>query len=62
MSETEGNGISNGRRISDTITRFIRDVGFPIAVAAYLLLGLSPKIDKLTATVERLVIVMEMKK
>lgn len=62
MSEAESNGNGNGRRLSDIVTRFIRDVGFPIAVAAYLLLGLTPRIDKLTAMVERLVIIMEVRK
>lgn len=58
-----------GRRLPDVVTRFIRDVGFPIAVAAYLLLGLSPKLDEVrdaskaqTAAIERLIVVMEARK
>ena len=47
------------RRASDWVVRLLRDVGFPIAVSAYLLLGLGPKIDRLSGLVERLVIVTE---
>lgn len=47
------------RRMADAAIRWIRDLGFPIVVAAYLLLGLGPKIDALQALVERLVIITE---
>jgi hypothetical protein len=41
---------------------FIRDVGFPIFVAVYFLVSLSPKLDKLTTQIERAVILLEVKR
>ena len=34
--------------------RVIRDVGFPIAVAIFLLVGVVPKVDRMLAIMERL--------
>lgn len=34
--------------------RVVRDVGFPIAVAIFLLVGVVPKIDRVIAIMERL--------
>jgi len=47
------------RRWTDDLTRFVRDVGFPIAVSAYLLLGLGPKIDRQTEIMGKVLIVLE---
>ena len=48
-----------GSRWSDQFTKFIRDVGFPVAVCAYLLLGLGPKVDGMKAAIDRLTFVLE---
>lgn len=45
-----------------TWTKFaatLKDVGFPVAVTAYLLVSLNPKIDALIASVQKLVVIME---
>jgi hypothetical protein len=59
VSDTNGTNGEQVRRISDVVVRFVRDVGFPIAVTCYLLLSLGPKIDRLSALVERQTIIME---
>ncbi len=52
---------SNGtlRRAGDNLGRFIRDIGFPIAVALILLLKLVPAVDDLGKKVDRLCTIME---
>lgn len=52
----------DNRRWFDGLGRFVRDVGFPAAVAGYLLLGLAPKVDAMKAALDRLVVIMEYKK
>ena len=47
------------RRMSDAVSRFIRDVGFPIAICIYLILDLRPQIEGLRSAIERQTIIME---
>lgn len=56
MSETD---TLPSRRMADAAIRWIRDLGFPIVVCLYLLIGLAPKIERLTELVQRLVIITE---
>lgn len=49
---------ANPRRpaqVEERIGAFIKDVGFPIAVAVYLLLSLNPKVDRALVLLDRLV-------
>lgn len=37
------------------ITDFVKDIGFPCFIALYLLMGIGPKLDKLTSSIVNLV-------
>lgn len=41
------------------IVMVVRDVGFPIFVAAYLLVQLAPALDRLSAQVDRISVLLE---
>lgn len=46
MAEPNGSGNGNYSLSFSGVIKAIKDVGFPIAITLYLLLSLSPKIDK----------------
>lgn len=48
-----------GKALADWFLKSVREVGFPIAVASYFILGLSPKLDKIGAFMERVAVALE---
>ena len=41
---------------------FIKDIGFPIAVAVYLLASLKPQVQEISNKMDKLIIIMESKR
>ncbi len=50
------------RRVMDDVGRFIRDIGFPVFVALYFLIALGPKVDRNTDLLQRVAVLLEVKK
>lgn len=41
---------------------FIRDIGFPIFVAVYFMVALSPRLDALSKSVDKAIVILETRK